>query len=161
MEKPTITKETIEMKVIYIRFRGTYLEFRRNALRMLNELIVFAERNQLVIPNSTKILTIYHDNPFITKATDYRTSLAMTVPLDSKYEEDDKICTMNISGKYAIFHYNLSRNEYGEAWKYAYHEGVFKSNDKPRDSFPFEMYITEPPKNTKDRSLTDIYIPIE
>ena len=161
MEKPTITKEDIIMKVIYIRFRGTYLEFRRNALRMHRALVAFAVKNNLVIPSVTRILTIYHDNPFITKATDLRTSMAMTVPLDSKYEEDDQICTMNISGKYAILHYNLSRREYDEAWKYAYHEWLFKSDDKPRDSFPFEMYITEPPKNASDRSLTDIYIPIE
>jgi AraC family transcriptional regulator len=161
MEKPTITKEVLDIKVIYIRFRGTYLEFRKNALKMHKELVAFAEKNNLIIPDVTKILTIYHDNPFITKETDLRTSMAMTVSLDSKYEEDDKICTMNISGNYAILHYNLSRREYGDAWNYAYQEWLFKSNEKPRDSFPFEMYITAPPKNAKDKSLTDIYIPIE
>ena len=161
MEKPTITKENIDMKVIYIRFRGTYLEFRRNALKMYKELVAFADKNNLIIPDVTRIITIYHDNPFITKGTDLRTSMAMTVPLDSKYEEEGNICTMNISGKYAILHYNLSRKEYDEAWKYSYHEWLFKSNEKPRDTFPFEMYITEPPKNAKDKSLTDIYIPIE
>lgn len=161
MEKPTITKEEINIKVIYIRFRGTYLEFRRNAMKMYKELVFFAEKNDLVIPDVTKIITIYHDNPFITKEINLRTSMAMTVPLDSKYEEDGNICTMNISGKYGGLHYNLSRREYDEAWKYAYNEWLFKSNEKPRDSFPFEMYITEPPRNAKDKSLTDIYIPIE
>jgi AraC family transcriptional regulator len=161
MEKPTITKEEIELKVIYIRFRGSYLEFRRNCLKMYKELVAFAEKNNLVIPDVTRILTIYHDNPFITKETNLRTSMAMTVPLDSKYEEEGNICTMNILGKYAILHCNLSRKEYDEAWKYAYHEWLFKSNEKPRDSFPFEMYITEPSRNAKDKSLTDIYIPIE
>lgn len=161
MEKPTITKEEIDIKVIYVRFRGSYLEFRRNALKMHKELVAFAEKNNLIIPDVTRIITIYHDNPFITKGTDLITSMAMTVPLDSNYEEEGNICTMNISGKYAILHYNLSRREYDEAWKYSYHEWLFKSNDKPRDTFPFEMYITEPPKNAKDKSLTDIYIPIE
>ena len=46
MEKPTITKENIDIKVIYIRFRGSYLEFRRNALKMYKELVVFAEKNK-------------------------------------------------------------------------------------------------------------------
>jgi len=160
MEKPTITKENIDMKVIYIRFRGTYLEFRKNALKMHKELVTFAEKNNLIIPNITKIITIYHDNPFITKKTDLRTSMALTVLLDSKYEETGNICTMNISGKYIIYHYNLSRREYDEAWKTTYQE-LFKNNEKLRDAFPFEMYITEPSRNNKDKSLTDIYIPIE
>ena len=147
--------------MIYVRYRGTYIGFRKNALKMYKELVAFAEKNSLIIPNVTKIITIYHDNPYITKETNLRTSMAMTVPLDSKYEEEGNICTMDISGKYAILHYDLSRDEYVEAWRYAYHEWLFKSNEKPRDSFPFEMYITEPPKNTKDKSLTDIYIPIE
>lgn len=161
MEKPVIKIEEINIKVIYVRYRGTYLGFRKNALKMYKELVTFAERNNLVIPNVSKIITIYHDNPFITKETDLRTSMAMTVPLDSKYIEDGNICTMNISGKYAILRYNLNRKEYDEAWKYSYNEWLFKGKEKPRDSFPFEMYITEPPKNAKDKSLTDIYIPIE
>ncbi len=161
MEKPTITKEEIKMKVIYIRFRGSYLEFRRNCLKMYKELVSFAEKNKLIIPDVTKIMTIYHDNPFITKETNLRTSMAMTVPIDSKYEEEGNICSMDIIGKYAILHYNLTRREYDEAWKYSYNEWLFKSNEKPRDFFPFEMYISEPPKNFKDKSLTDIYIPIK
>jgi len=161
MEKPVITKKEVEMKIIYIRFRGAYLEFRKNALKMHKELVEFAQRNNLIIADITKILTIYHDNPFITTEKNLRTSMAMTVPLDSNYEEDGNICSMNISGKYAIIHCNLSRREYDEAWKYSYHEWLFKSKEKPRDSFPFEMYITEPPRNNKDKSLTDIYIPIE
>lgn len=161
MEKPIVSKEILSLKVIYVSFTGTYIGFRRNALRMYKELVAFAEKNNLIIPDVTRIITIYHDNPFITKDINLRTSMAMTVPLDSKYEEEGNICTMNINGTYAILHFNLSRKEYDEAWKYSYHEWLFKSNEKPRNTFPFEMYITEPPKNSKDKSLTDIYIPIE
>ena len=83
MKKPTITKETIELKVIYVRYRGTYIGFRKNALKMYKELVKFAEKKALIIPNITKIITIYHDNPYITKEANLRTSMAMTVPLDS------------------------------------------------------------------------------
>ena len=161
MEKPAISKEELDVKVIYIRFRGSYLEFRKNAIKMYKELVLFAEKNGLIAPDETKILTIYHDNPFITKGHDLRTSMAMTIPKDSKYEEDGNICTMSIKGKFGVLHFNLTRKEYGEAWEYAYHQWLFKSDEKPRDTFPFEMYITEPPKNFKDKSLTNIYIPIE
>ena len=34
MNEPNITIKDIEMKIIYIRFRGSYIEFRRNSRRM-------------------------------------------------------------------------------------------------------------------------------
>lgn len=58
-------------------------------------------------------------------------------------------------------HFHLSPSEYGEAWEYMYQKWLFVGSQKPRDSFPFEMYMTEPPKKFKDKSYTDIYIPIE
>ena len=69
----------------------------------------------------------------------------------------------NIEVIYSCFwnNYNLSIREYDEALKYSYNEWLFKINEKPRGTFPFEMYITKLPKNAKDKNLTDIYIPIE
>ncbi|MFA7106676.1 MAG: GyrI-like domain-containing protein, partial [Candidatus Izemoplasmatales bacterium] len=62
---------------------------------------------------------------------------------------------------FAIARFNLRLNDYGEAWGYIYKDWLFNSQYVPRNSFPFEMYITKPPKNYKDTSVTDIYIPIE
>ena len=59
-----------------------------------------------------------------------------------------------------VGHFELSLNDYGKAWEYMYNEWLFKKNVEPRDTFPFELYVTEPPKNFKDKSFTDIYIPI-
>ncbi len=107
------------------------------------------------------VMTIYQDNPFITDQKNLRTSVAMSIPKTVKHIDDDEITLMTIKGKYAVIHFEINRNEYGKAWNYAYHEWLFKSKEKPRDSFPFEMYITKPPSNLKDKSFTDIYIPIE
>lgn len=162
METPKIRIETVEeMKVIYVRFRGTYIEFRKQSKKMFKQLFTFAEKNDLIIPNVTKVLTIYHDNPFITEAANLRTSLAMTVPSNSVITENDEISSMVISGQYGIGSFEISAREYEEAWNYMYQKWLFVEEVKPRDSFPFELYVTEPPKNFKDKSLTDIYIPIE
>lgn len=161
MEKPNITIEEIDLKIIYIRFRGTYVEFRKNSYKMFKKLFKFAEKNDLIIEDVTKVLTMYNDNPFITDEKNLRTSVAMTVPKDIEIVEEGEISVTDIKGKFAIGHFELSRNEYGEAWEYMYSEYLFKGKEKPRDAVPFELYVNEPPKNSKDKSFTDIYIPIE
>ncbi len=149
------------MKIIYVRFRGTYVDFRKNSTKLFKQLLTFAEKNNLIIPEVTKVLTIYNDNPFITDSKNLRTSVAMTIPSNANVEEDGEICISAISGKFGVGHFELSRREYGEAWNYMYQEWLFKENQKPRDAIPFELYVTEPPKNARDKSFTDIYIPID
>jgi AraC family transcriptional regulator len=85
----------------------------------------------------------------------------MSVDDDVFLVDDDEITLMTIAGKYAVGRFEIKLTEYGDAWNYIYHEWLFKTNVTPRDSFPFEMYVTRPPKNYKDTSITDIYIPIE
>jgi AraC family transcriptional regulator len=164
MEKPMIRFENnIKMKVIYLRFRGSYIEFRKRSKLMYEKLLDYAITNGLYQEGKNMVMTIYHDNPFITKSNDLRTSVAMSVDDDVSDvdDDDDEITLMNIEGKYAVGRYEIKRTEYGEAWNYLYHEWLLKSDSIPRDSFPFEMYVTRPPKNYKDTSTTDIYIPIK
>lgn len=161
MEIPTIEVKDIEFKVIYVRFKGSYLEFRRNAMKMFKKLEKYAIKHNLLVDQLTKVMTLYHDNPFITDQDNLRTSVALSVPLSFIVNDDDEIGELMIQGKYAVLHYSLTLKDYEEAWWYAYHDWLFKSNVKPRDTFPFELYVTKPPRNFKDTSLTDIYIPIE
>lgn len=161
MNTPTVSIENIEeMKVIYIRFRGSYAAFRKQSMKMFKTLFAFAEKNNLIVENVTKVLTLYHDNPFITDSSNLRTSVAMTIPSTAKIEENDEISTMSISGKFGVGHFEISAKEYEEAWQYMYQKWLFAEKIEPRDAIPFELYVTEPPKNFKDKSLTDIYIPI-
>jgi len=161
MKKPKITKEQFDEKLIYIRFRGSYGEFRKNARKMLSELMDFAKKNDLIVLDQTKVVTMYHDNPYITESENLRTSMGMTIPKDVVVKESGNVTTMNIEGKFGVGHFEISPSEYEEAWKHMYHEWLFKSDEKPRDTFPFELYVTEPSKNMKEKSFTDIYIPIE
>ena len=161
IEPISVSIEELEnQKIIYIRFRGSYVEFRKNSRKMFKELFEFATKNNLIDSDKTKVLTMYNDNPFITNEDNLRTSVAMTIPNDSKVAESGNVCESTISGKFAVGHFEMSGKEYGDAWQYMYQEWLFKGKADPRDAIPFEMYITEPPKNLKDKSLTDIYIPI-
>lgn len=161
MEKPNITIEHINTRVIYVRFKGSYLAFRKNGRRLFNQLFSFATAKNLIIPGETKVLTIYHDNPFITDAENLRTSVAMTISDEAVINDLEEINVMTINGKFGVGHFEISALEYEAAWQYMYHEWLFIGSEKPRDLFPFEMYISEPPKRLKEKSFTDIYIPIE
>jgi DNA gyrase inhibitor len=68
---------------------------------------------------------------------------------------------MSISGKFGIGHFEISLGEYEEAWQYMYQKWLFSEKIEPRDTFPFELYVTEPPKSFKGKSFTDIFIPIK
>lgn len=57
--------------------------------------------------------------------------------------------------------FNLKLTEYGEAWNYMIREWLSQTAFCPRDSFPFEMCVTRPPRNFKDTSITEIYLPVE
>lgn len=160
MEKPIVEIKAINFKVIYVRYQGTYIGFRKQSMSMVNQLFAYAKKHQIPNNEKHKVMTLYHDNPYITQEHQLRTSVALMVPHDFDNVNDDVVGNLKIQGKYAIVHFHINRNEYGEAWKYAYFEYLFKSNEKARDSFPIEMYISAPKKNSKDKSFTDILIPI-
>ena len=124
MIKPiNITTENIDnQRIIYIRFRGSYVDFRKQSRKMFKELFEFATKNDLIVPDVTKVLTIYNDNPFITDDKNLRTSVAMTVPSDAKIIDSGNICESSISGKFGVGHFELSAKQYGEAWQYMYQE---------------------------------------
>lgn len=154
------TKELTNQRIIYIRMRGSYAEFRKQSRHLFKELFAFATENQLIVPENTKVLTIYDDNPFITDEKKLRTSVAMTIPHEATVVESGNICVSSISGKFGVGRFNLSASQYGEAWRYMYQDWLFKDKWISRDAIPFEMYITEPPKKLTEKSLTDIYLPI-
>lgn len=57
------TEELSNQRIIYIRFRGSYGEFRKQSGKLFKELFDFATKNDLIVQNETKVLTMYDDNP--------------------------------------------------------------------------------------------------
>lgn len=161
MIKPDISIKTLDHQpILYIRFRGTYAAFRKKARSMFNELFKHAQDHELIDPNYTKILTVYHDNPFITDESNLRTSIAMTLPQDVEAIENETICKGSLDGKFLVGRFDLAGKDYGEAWKHMYQTYILNGVYTPRDAVPFELYVSEPPRNLKETSITEIYIPI-
>ena len=150
-----------EMRVIYVRYTGSYEGFAATYPTMIGKLYNFALSNNLIIPGKTKILTCYHDNPEITENKNLRTSVCLSVPNNAVFEEIDEIGSMGILGKYAVGHFESFLNEEGAAWEHMYREWVPNSKYQLRDTFPFIEYVSDPNINPGGKQLFDIYIQIE
>ena len=162
MNKPEIRVEHIDMPIIYVRFKGSYMDFRKKSRSLFNHLFDYAQTYELIDEGVTKVLTIYHDNPFITKEAQLRTSVAMTVPMQAETPQEGQIGSLRLQGRYAVLTFELGLGEYGEAWRYAYDEYLLDHHEyHPRDAAPFELYVNEPPKDSKGKSMVAIYLPIE
>ncbi len=157
----TVDMEAIEMRVIYVRYTGSYQGLAAAFPGMMERLYTFAMSQNLLQPGITKILTVYHDAPEMTSETQLRTSLCMAIPQSAAIQENDDIGSMNISGKYAVGHFELAQNEYAEAWQYMYGEWLPGSGCQPRDAFPFEVYVSDPAANPGGKQQIDVYLPIE
>ncbi|NLF50778.1 MAG: AraC family transcriptional regulator [Leptolinea sp.] len=151
-----------DLRVIYMRYTGSYQGLAAAFPDLLSKLFGFAGRNSLFDPGKSAVLSIYHDNPGFTKADHLRTSLCLTIPADAAIPQDDEIGNMFIpSGDYAIGHFEIVPGEYPSAWDFMYREWLANSHYQPRDSLPFELYRSNPDINPGGKQQVDIYLPVE
>ena len=64
-------------------------------------------------------------------------------------------------GLYAVGHFKLKPEQYGDAWNYMYQEWLMGNGYIPRNSYPFEVYRNNPDDDENHISEVDIYVPIE
>lgn len=153
--------KTEDIRVIYVRFSGSYPEMANAMPGMMRKIYEFSVHRNLLEYGKTKILAAYHDNPELTGETKLRVSLCMSVPAAAKIEPHDDIGVMAIAGSFAVGHFELYQQEYPQAWRHMYGEWLPNSGFQPRDAFPFECYVSDPSKNPGGKQLLDIYVPVE
>ena len=156
-----VERQTVDLRAIYVRFTGSYPEMASAMPGMMQKIYTFALRQKLLEFGKTKIFTVYHDNPELTDSAKLRTSLCMSVPESARVAETDDIGVLRVTGDYAVGHFELMPSEYPAAWQYMYGEWLPGSGLQPRDTFPFEVYVSDPSKNPGGKQLLDIYLPVE
>ena len=157
-----ITLENLEEKqVAYVRHTGTYETLAKEYANLIKTLFTHAEQ-QNFLGNQNWVLAIYHDNPEFGEASQFRTSLCLTVPDNMRIEEDGVLGRMKLEGGlYAVGHFQIHQEQYGDAWNYMYREWIMGSGYVPRNSNPFEVYRNIPYANGSQMHEVDIYVPIE
>ena len=107
-------KELPEMTVAYTRHVGPYEADEKLFEQLFYKLIKWAEPHNLVNFPETQFISIYHDDPEITDKAKLRTDVCITVPPETKV--DGEIGKSVIpAGKYAVAHFELRNDEFGEA----------------------------------------------
>jgi len=161
--KVQITITSMEEKqVAYVRHTGTYETLAKEYANLMQILFSLAEKQHLLVENQNWPLAIYHDNPEFTEASQFRTSLCLTVPNEIQIFEDGILGKMKLDcGLYAVGHFQIQQEEYSDAWNYMYQEWLTGSGYVPRNSYPFEVYRNNPHMSESHLHEVDIYVPIE
>lgn len=151
-----------EKQVAYVRHTGTYETLAKEYEGLIQMLFVHADNQHLLVDGQNWVLAIYHDNPEFGEESQFRTSLCLTVPEDIQIQEDGILGRMKLEGGlYAVGHFQIQQEQYGDAWNYMYQQWLTGSGYVPRNSYPFEVYLNDPYANERHIHEVDIYVPIE
>ncbi len=158
-----ITIENLEEKqVVYVRHTGTYETLEKEYQSLIERLFYHARRQHFLIGGKNWVLAMYHDNPEFAQENQFRTSLCLTVPTGIRIEEDGILGKMKLEGGlYAVGHFQIQKDQYGDAWNYMYQEWISGSGYVPRDYNPFEVYRSIPSEDKSSLHEIEIYVPIE
>lgn len=153
-------KEMPEMHIAYLRHIGPYKGDQALFGRLFNKLMTWAGPRGLLTSPETKVLTIYHDNPEITDESRLRTDACITVPADTKVDGEIGKSTLP-AGKYAIAHFELSPDQYQEAWNTVYGGWLPTSGYQPTDGPVYELYLNQPKDHPEGKHVVDICVPVK
>ncbi len=158
-----ITIENLQEKqVAYVRYTGTYETLAKEYANLMQTLFAYAKEQHFLVDGQNWLLAMYHDNPEFAEASQFRTSLCLTVPKDIRIQEDGILGNMKLEGGlYAVGHFQIQQEHYSDAWNYMYQEWITRSGYVPRNSYPFEVYRNNPYVSESHIHKLDIYVPIE
>ena len=149
--------ELEQMTVAYVRYMGPYAGNEKLFESLFGKLYSWAAPRGLDKHSEAKNLIIYHDNPEITEEEKLRVSVCLTVPQDTAV--DGEIGKMTIpQGKYAMARFELTPEEYGQAWDWVYSQWLPQSGYEPDDRLCFELY---PEEEKEGKIVVDICIPVK
>ncbi len=149
-----------EMTVAYVRHVGPYQQNEELFGSLIEKLCKWAGPRDLLRFPETQMMAVYHDNPEITEDDKLRLSMCITVPKDT--EVDGEVGKMTIpGGKYAMAKFELSSDQYADAWKAVYSGWLPESGYQPADGVTFELYLNDPKEHPEGKCIVEICIPVK
>lgn len=157
LNKSVEVKELPKMTLAYIRHIGPYKGDEKLFENLWNKLFAWAGPRNLIGGPNFKSLVIYHDDPNVTVEDKLRMSVCITVSKDTKV--DGEVGKMELeSAKYVIARFEVTAEQFQEAWQWVYGQWLPTSGYQPDDKPCFEMYPEEPKEG---KFVVDICVPIK
>ncbi len=150
-------KDFPTMSLAYIRHIGPYEGDQKLFEGLWNRLFAWAGPRNLIGGENFMSLAMYHDDPEVTAPEKLRTSVCITVPEETKV--DGEVGKMELkAGKYVVARFELTSEDFGNAWKWIFGQWFPNSGYQPEDGPCFEAYPEEP----KDgKFIVDMCVPVK
>jgi AraC family transcriptional regulator len=149
-----------DLYVAYVRHIGPYKGDQELFGRLFNRLMAWAGPRGLLRFPETKMMAIYHDNPDITDESRLRTDACITVPEDTQVEGEIGKATIP-AGKYAVAHFEITPDQYQDAWNAVYGGWLPESGYQPADGPCYELYLSDPNQHPEGKHVVDICVPVK
>ena len=154
-------EECKEFPVAYIRHKGPYEGDQELFGRLYGELCQWAEKNGFMDYKTVRFIACYYQDPKETAPEELIMDACISIP-SKDFKPEGNIQFMTIpGGKFAIGHFEIDVNQYGEAWTYLMEEWIPANNLKPRPAVCFEDYLNNPEEHPQKKHIVDIYEPVE
>jgi AraC family transcriptional regulator len=153
-------KDLPEMHVAYVRHIGPYKGDNELFGRLFNKLMAWARPRGLIRFPETKLLTAYYDNPDITDDSKLRVDACITVPADTEVSGEIGKATIP-GGKYAVAYFEISQDEYADAWEAVFSRWLPESGFQPDGCPSFELYLNDPKQHPQGKHIVDICIQVK
>ena len=153
-------KDMPELHVAYIRHIGPYKGDAELFAGLFNKLMTWAGPRGLLRFPETKVLAIYHDNPEITDEDKLRTDACITVAEDTQVEGEIGKLTIP-AGKYAIAHFEITTDQYEDAWNAVFGGWLPESGYQPDDGPCYELYHNDAKEHPEGKCIVDICVPVK
>ncbi len=149
-------KELPEMFVAYARHFGPY----NGIPEAVERLMRWAGPRGLLRFPETKLLAIYHDNTSVTDEGKLRSDACITVPRDTKVDGEIGVMTIP-GGKHAVGHFEITADQFGEAWDALMGEWLPSSGYQIADGVCYEQYLNDHETHPRKMFIVDICLPVK
>jgi AraC family transcriptional regulator len=153
-------KDMPEMHIAYVRHIGPYAGNQELFGSLFNKLCTWAGPRGLLRFPETKMLTVYRDNPEITDENRLRVDACITVPADTQVDGEVGKAVIP-AGRYAVAHFEITPDQYGNAWNALYGGWLPDSGYQPADGPCYELYLGDPKQHPEGKHIVDIYAPVK
>jgi AraC family transcriptional regulator len=148
-------REMPELRVAYCRHVGSY----QGVGEAFDRLMRWAGPRGLLQFPKTQILGVYHDDPEITDPSKLRSSACITVPEGTGVDGEIGLMTV-AGGKFAVAHFEISKEQFQEAWNELTGKWMPDSGYQPDDRPCYELYLNDPKEHPEGKFIVDLCMPV-